>query len=203
MEKIKAYLKSNPSIKKMIHSMIISNYRPRLWVRLLWNPFVHKKGKGAIIRSQVRKDVLPFNQFTVGEKTIIESYSVINNAVGDVTIGKECVVGFGNTIIGPIEIQDDVILAQNVVISALNHLYEDVSKPIAKQGVTVNKITIGNNSWIAANVSIVAGVTIGKHCVIGAGAVVTKSIPDYHIAIGNPARLIKKYNPVTKSWEKI
>ncbi|AZQ65294.1 acyltransferase [Flammeovirga pectinis] len=203
MKRIKAYLQNNPSIKKIIHSMIISNYRPRFWVRLLWNPFVHKIGKGVVIRAQVRRDVLPFNKFEVGNKTIIESYSVINNAVGNVTIGKECVIGFGNTIIGPVEIEDDVILAQNVVISALNHLYEDVSKPIAKQGITVNKIIIGSNSWIAANVSIVAGVTIGKHCVIGAGTVVTKSVPDYHIAIGNPARLIKKYNHTTEKWEKI
>ena len=47
------------------------------------------------------------------------------------------------------------------------------------------------------------GITIGKHCFIGAGCVVTQNIPDYCVTVGNPARIIKRYNPQSQTWEKI
>jgi acetyltransferase-like isoleucine patch superfamily enzyme len=74
--------------------------------------------------------------------------------------------------------------------------------PISKQAVNTKLIEIGDDSWIGANAVITAGSKIGKHCVIGAGAVVTGIIPDYSIAVGNPARIIKKYNTLTHTWEK-
>ncbi|RYE37044.1 MAG: acyltransferase, partial [Sphingobacteriaceae bacterium] len=60
-----------------------------------------------------------------------------------------------------------------------------------------------DDCWIGANVVITAGTTIGKHCVIAAGAVVTKNVPDFCIAAGNPARIIKKYNAEQKAWLKV
>jgi acetyltransferase-like isoleucine patch superfamily enzyme len=74
--------------------------------------------------------------------------------------------------------------------------------PISIQAVNTKIIEIGDNSWIGANAVITAGSKIGKHCVIGAGAVVTGIVPDYSIAVGNPARIVKKYNPQTHAWEK-
>jgi acetyltransferase-like isoleucine patch superfamily enzyme len=94
------------------------------------------------------------------------------------------------------------MLAQNIVLSGLNHGYEDISIPPRLQKVTTKKITIADNVWIGANSVITAGVTIGKHSIIGAGSVVTKDIPDYAVAVGNPARVIKKYSFTTNSWEK-
>jgi len=85
----------------------------------------------------------------------------------------------------------------------LNHGYEDINLPIHKQPVTTSPITVGDESWIGANAVVTAGVSIGKHCVVAAGAVVTKNIPDYSIAVGNPARVIKRYNPDSKQWEKV
>ncbi|OHX64242.1 acyltransferase [Flammeovirga pacifica] len=203
IQTLKNALQDNPVLKKFIHGLIVHQYQPRLWVKLLWNPFVHKVAWSSVIRNGSRKDIFPFNKFEVGNKTIIESFATVNNAVGDVVIGEGCVIGIGDTLIGPVTIEDKVILAQNIVMSGLNHNYEDVSKPIVDQGVSVAPILIKSNSWIGANSTIVAGVTIGKHCIIGGGSVVTKSIPDYHIAIGNPARLVKKYNFETQQWEKI
>lgn len=202
---IKQRLKSNSRIKRFILWMITSerNPRPRFWVRKLLNRFFHVKGKGAVIRHWTRIDVFPWNRFEIGNNTTIEDFVTINNGVGDVKIGHSSRIGMGNTIIGPVHIGNSVILAQNVVASGLNHSYEDISVPIKNQSVTTKLIVIDDETWIGANVTIVAGITIGKHCVIAAGSVVTKSIPDYSVVVGNPARIIKRYNFTTEVWDKI
>ena len=179
------------------------DYRPRFWVRNFANKFFHKKGKAARIRARVRLDVLPFNKFELGDRSVIEDFSTINNGVGEVIIGSDTFVGMSNVIIGPVKLGNNIIMAQNIVVSGLNHIYEDITLPIVKQNVTTAPITIGDDCWIAANVVITAGVTIGKHCVVAGGAVVTKSIPDYCVAAGNPARVIKQYNHQTGTWVRV
>jgi acetyltransferase-like isoleucine patch superfamily enzyme len=198
-------VKGNPGIKKMVHRLLIpkGEARPRFWVKLFVNPFFHKRGKGSNVRNRTRIDVLPFNQFVLGEGSVIESFSTINNGVGDVIIGNNTLIGMGNVLIGPIKVGNDVIFAQNIVASGLNHEYRDVTQPIHKQDVTTTLITVGDECWIAANVVITAGVTIGKHCVIAAGSVVTKDIPPYTVAAGNPAKPIKRYDEVTKEWVRV
>jgi len=197
-------IKSNARLKKFIHWMLIpaNEARPRLWVRIFLNPFYHKKGKNVIIRRWVRMDVVPFNPFSIGNNSVIEDFSTINNGVGEVEIGTNSLIGLGNVIIGPVKVGDNVILAQNIVASGLNHNYTDINQPIHKQGVNVSPITIGDDCWIGANTVITAGVTIGKHSVVAAGAVVTKSIPAYSVAVGNPARVIKRYDETQKEWVK-
>lgn len=197
-------IKSNPRLKKFVHWLLIpsNQARPRLWVRLFLNPFYHKKGKGVIIRRWVRMDVVPFNPFSIGSNSVIEDFSTINNGVGEVQIGANSLVGLGNVIIGPVIIGNNVILAQNIVASGLNHHYTDVHQPIHKQGVGVAPIVIEDDCWIGANAVITAGVTIGKHSVVAAGAVVTKNIPPYSVAVGNPSRVIKRYDEVQKEWIK-
>jgi len=64
-------------------------------------------------------------------------------------------------------------------------------------------IIVEDDCWIGANVVAVAGVTISKHSIVAAGSIVTKNIPPYSVAVGNPARVIKTYNPETKTWEKV
>jgi len=198
-------IKSNPKLKSAaLHLLIPANeHRPRLWVRWLLNPFKHKKGKGSVIRSQTRMDVFPFNNFSLGDGSVIEDFSTINNGVGDVFIGDRTIIGLGNTVIGPVNIGNDVMFAQNIVVSAMNHGYEDISIPPSKQKDIIKLITIEDEVWIGANCVITIGVTIGKHSIVGAGSVVTKDIPPYCIAVGNPARVIKKYNSETAAWEKV
>jgi len=201
---LKDKINRNPKIKKLVHWMLIptGGANPRLWVKLLVNPVLNKRGKGSKI-GHVRMDVLPFNVFSLGAGSTIEDYSTINNGVGDVIIGEHTLIGIGNVIIGPVSIGNNVIFAQNIVVSGLNHEYRDVTMPIHEQKVTVAPIVVEDECWIAANVVITAGVTIGKHSVIAAGAVVTKSIPPYSVAVGNPARVIKKYNFDSKEWEPV
>ncbi len=195
-------IKGNPKLKALVHRMLIpkGEARPRLWVKLFLNRFIHKRGAGATIRSRTRIDVVPFNQFVLGSKSVIEDFSTVNNGVGDVIIGSNTLIGMGNVLIGPISIGNNVIFAQNVVASGLNHEYQDINTPILQQNVTTKQITIGDDCWIAANAVITAGVTIGKHCVIAAGAVVTKDIPPYTVAAGNPAKPIKQYDEELKEW---
>lgn len=199
---LKDKIKSNPRLKKIIHRMLIPSgeARPRLWVKLLLNRFVHKRGRGSTIRFRTRMDVLPFNKFVLGKGSVIEDFCTVNNGVGDVLIGSNTLIGMNNVIIGPVSIGNNVILAQNIVASGLNHEYRDIETPVMLQNVTTAQITIGDDCWIAANSVITAGVTIGKHCVVAAGSVVTKDVPPYTVVAGNPARPLKQYDETMKEW---
>ena len=198
-------IKGNPKLKQLVLKALMpkNQARPRLWVKLFVNPLVHKKGKQARICRHTRIDVVPFNNFVLGSKSTIEDFCTINNGVGDVIIGDRTRVGMNNVIIGPVTIGNDVMLAQNIVMSGLNHGYEDINIIPRKQPVERKKIVIEDEAWICANCVIVAGVTVGKHSVIAAGAVVTKDVPPYSVAVGNPARVIKQYNPQTGIWERV
>lgn len=202
---ITTYIKDNPILKRIsLWAMIPAHeQRPRRWVSWFINPFVHRRSRGAIIRRRTRLDVFPYQKFELGRYSVIEDFATINNGVGAVQVGDESIIGIGNVIIGPVTIGHHVMLAQHVVLSGLNHSYQDVSLPPSKQSVSCKQITINDAVWIGANSVVTAGVTIGKHSVIGAGSVVTRDIPAYSVAVGNPARVIKQYNHQTKSWEKI
>lgn len=201
---IAAKIKSNSKLKRLAHwSILIPNQaRPRLWIKWFVNPFVHKKGKGSVVRRHTRMDVVPWNKFTLGQASTIEDFSAINNGVGDVIIGNRTRIGLSNTIIGPVNIGNDVRLAQNVVLSGLNHNYEEIDSPIHEQGVSTKPIIIEDESWIGANTVILPGVTIGRHSIVAAGSVVTKDIPKYTLVAGNPAKVLKQYNFETQLWEK-
>lgn len=202
--KLSQLIKGNASLKKFVHRLLIpkGKAKPRLWVKWFVNPLVHKKGRGVSIGRTTRMDVLPFQDFNIGKGSTIEDFATVNNGVGAVKIGERTLVGIGNVIIGPVELGDNIITAQNIVMSGLNHNYENVKIPIVDQDVSTSPIVVENDCWIGANVVLTAGVRIGKHTVIAAGAVVTKDIPAYSVAVGNPARVIKKYNLITGKWEK-
>jgi acetyltransferase-like isoleucine patch superfamily enzyme len=148
-------------------------------------------------------DVMPFNHFEIGHHSTIESCTFVNNGMGPVKIGNHSFLGAMNVIIGPITIGDHIMTAQNVVMSGLNHGISDVSIAFRYQPCTTAEIVIGEGCWIGANSVITAGVNIGRYCVIGAGSVVTRNVPDYSIAVGNPAKVIKQYNHQLKQWEKV
>ncbi|MBE9586360.1 acyltransferase [Mucilaginibacter sp. JRF] len=202
---LKDNIKNNPKLKKLVHWMLIptGEARPRLWVKWFVNPFIHKKGKGSKVRRRTRMDVLPFNQFQLGANATIEDFCTINNGVGDVFIGDNSLIGMGNVIIGPVSIGNNVIFAQNIVASGLNHEYRDVNQPIHAQKILVAPIVVEDDCWIAANSVITSGVTIGKHSVIAAGAVVTKNIPPYSVAVGNPAKVIKRFDFEVNDWVRV
>ena len=174
---IKQKIKQNEFLKKIVFYSITSpkNPKPRCWVKWFVNPWIHKKGKGAIIRRRrSRIDVFPWNQFTVGKNSLIEDFTTINNGAGDVIIGDNARIG-----------------------------YEDGNVDSNEQPLVKKTVVIDEDSHIGANCVVVAGVHIGKRCQIGAGSVVTKDIPDYSVAIGNPARVIKRYDINKQKWIRI
>jgi acetyltransferase-like isoleucine patch superfamily enzyme len=137
-------------------------------------------------------DTPPYRRFALGQHSVVESYSCINNAVGDVVIGDHTRIGIHNTIIGPVTIGSHVNLAQGITVTALNHNFDDTTKRIDEQGIATKPVVISDDVWIGANAVILPGVTIGRHVVVAAGAVVTKDVPDNTIVGGVPATIIKK-----------
>ena len=121
--------------------------------------------------------------------------------VGDVVIGRESRTGLGNVIIGPVLIGDNVIIAQGVVLSGLDHNYKECNISISKQGVSTALINIEDDVWIGANSVITKGVKIGKHSIVAACSVVNKDVPPFSIVAGNPAKVIKQYNHSSGEWE--
>ncbi len=197
---------NNPAVlKQLLWKMVFSGRegRPRAWVRIFVNPFIIQRGRNSRIRRTVRLDIVPFQKLRIGGDTLLEDYSTINNRMGPVDIGDHSLVGIGNVLIGPVTVGAHVILAPNVVLSGLNHVYTDVSLPIKEQALDPKEIVIEDNVWIGANSVVTAGVRIGTHVVIAAGSVVTKDIPAYSLAAGNPAQLVKTYNRKTQRWERV
>lgn len=207
LNSLKQIINRNPKRKRFIHSLIINSQGacPRKWIKWFINPILlfKSKGKGAKIRRNVILNISPINYFKLGEYSIIESFSLIDNGVGAVYIGKQTRIGLRTTIIGPVTIGNNVILAQNIVLSGLNHNYTNIQIPIRKQGVTTLPIIIGDETWVGANSIITAGVKIGKHCVIAGGSIVTKDVPDYSIVAGNPANIIKHYDFHKQEWIRV
>ena len=131
-------------------------------------------------------------QLTIGARTRIAPGACIQ---GPVTIGEDCTVQIYSVIVavrgGPITIGNDVHIAPHVMMIAAHHKFVDTDIPIGKQGIEAAPITIEDDVWVAGRVMITAGVRIGRGSVIGAGAVVTKDIPPWSVAVGVPARVIR------------
>jgi len=186
-------LTNHPGLKKFLDYLIMNqrDARPRWYIRLL-APLYQKRGRGSKIYGSVRMDTPPYRRFVLGRRSVIESYSCINNACGDIIIGDNTRIGLHNTVIGPVSIGSNVNIAQGVVITALNHNFSEEGKRIDEQGVSLQPITIADDVWIGANAVILPGVSIGEHSVIAAGAVVSRNIPPHSLAMGVPAKVHKE-----------
>lgn len=147
-----------------------------------------------------------FNEqyISIGENTLIgpgvalsagmvPGQECITNPV--VSIGDRCLIGKGSGIVGhfSITIGDDVWTGHHVYITDQNHGYEDVSRPISQQSQEERSVSIGNGSWLGHGSIVLPGVAIGEHVVIGANSVVTKDVPSFSVAVGVPARVIRRY----------
>ncbi|MCI8790912.1 MAG: acyltransferase [Lachnospiraceae bacterium] len=98
-------------------------------------------------------------------------------------------------------IEDEVLVADKVFISDCMHEYKNINLPAKNQGIRiVKKVIIGEGSWLGENVCV-CGASIGKHCVIGANSVVTTDIPDYSVAVGSPAKVVKQFDFGEGIWK--
>jgi acetyltransferase-like isoleucine patch superfamily enzyme len=123
-----------------------------------------------------------------------------------IVIDDNCVVAFGSIVSAKnrIHLERYVNVAQQVLLMDHNHAYENIEVPILKQGITKGgTIRIGEGSWIGHGAAIVCSrgeLRIGRHCIVAANSVVTRSIPDYSVVFGMPATIIRQYDPESRTW---
>ncbi|HUO35792.1 MAG TPA: acyltransferase [Candidatus Acidoferrum sp.] len=122
-----------------------------------------------------------------------------------IIIDDGCVIGQGGIILGinNIHIERNVIFGPSILVTDHNHTFDDVTIPISQQGAAGGTVRIEEGCWIGFGTAIVASqgdLVIGKNSVIGVNSVVTRSIPPYSVATGNPARVVKQYDVEKKQW---
>lgn len=106
----------------------------------------------------------------------------------DVLIGQDCHITCADSIV----IEDEVLISSGVFITDLSHITSNLDVPVIQQGLTTKPVKIGQGAFIGKDCLIMPGVTLGKHCVVGANAVVTKDVPDFATVAGVPAKVIGK-----------
>lgn len=125
-----------------------------------------------------------------GKQVNIEKGAVFSPKV---SLGDYSGIGIGARIYGSCHIGDHVIMGANVTIISRNHAFARTDIPMRYQGFEAERpVTIGDDVWIGDRVIILPGVHVGNGCILGAGAVVTKDIPDFSVAVGVPARVVKR-----------
>ena len=175
--------------------------------RILYYQFIMANiGYGTLIIKTLKIDNPKL--ISIGSKTYIGNQSwlmgVNSNGHISLKIGDRVQIGHFAHIVAMenVDIENEVLLADKVFISDCTHNYENISKPVLGQSVRLLKhVIIGEGTWLGENVCV-CGASIGKHCVIGANSVVTQDIPDYSVAVGSPAKVIKKYDFKKSEWIK-
>jgi len=167
-----------------------------------------KLGRGSYFMKKLRLDGARYIE--IGHKVTVQKFSwffaaKIDNIEPQIIIGDGCVLGNFNHIaaVHSVILGKNVLTADKVYISDNLHVYENIMVPIMHQGIKFKAtVSIGDGSWIGENVAII-GAKIGKNCIVGANSVVTKDIPDYSVAVGSPAKVVKQYNLQNNKWENI
>lgn len=141
----------------------------------------------------------------IGDGTIIGPHVTLSAGIAPshvlaretaVSIGSRCLIGRGSGIVAheSIEIGDDVFTGHHIYVTDANHGYEDVDAPVGRQFGEAKPVSIGSGSWIGHGAIVLPGARIGEHVVVGAGSVVTGELPDFCVAVGSPARVIRRYD---------
>jgi acetyltransferase-like isoleucine patch superfamily enzyme len=181
-----------------------------IWISLTY-PFA-SKGRNLSFHFTSQVDRQRSVRISLGNSISLRKDAWLSVATEDPTgepvilIDDNCSIGYGSIISAKnlIHLERDVLIGQQVLIVDHNHRYEDTTLPIVKQGITEGgRIRIGQGSWIGHGAAIICSrgqLTIGRNCVIAVNTVVTRSIPDYSLVWGNPATIIRQYDPETRTW---
>lgn len=166
-------------------------------VRLRFCSHIHL-GRGAYLDEGVYLHACP-SGISIGANTLVmhhaelHVYNFRSLPHAGITIGRDCLISEFNVLRGQggITIGDRVYTSPHVQLAAVDHVFNDPTRPFVDQGITARGITVEDDVWIGAGAIITDGVTLGRGCVIAAGAVVTSDIPPHTVAAGIPARVIK------------
>jgi acetyltransferase-like isoleucine patch superfamily enzyme len=122
-----------------------------------------------------------------------------------VTIGDGVLIGRGSGIVGhrSVSIGDGVFTGHHVYVTDANHGYEDVAETIGRQFAPPRPVAVGAGSWLGHGSVVLPGATVGEHVAVGAGSVVTGDLPSYSVAVGNPARVIRRYDTERAEWIRV
>jgi acetyltransferase-like isoleucine patch superfamily enzyme len=184
-------------IKRIISAIIF---------RLLYSKRFKHYGKKTSLISPLNvigyNNIKLYNNVYIGYKCLLAAMPLTGECECLLEIGSGTNIGNFNHIFATkmIKIGNNVLTADKVYISDNSHNYENVSIPIKQQSIKqLNTVEIGDGTWIGENVCIL-GAKIGKNCVIGANSIVTKDIPDYSVAVGSPAKIIKRFCQKDSLW---
>ncbi len=148
-------------------------------------------------KSFIHKTAVLDNSFggeiSIGKNTEILNGVLILTYGGNINIGDNCSINPYSVLYGHggLAIGNNVLIAAHCVIIPANHNFSEIEEPINKQGLTCKGIIIEDDVWLGTGCKILDGVTIGKGSIIGAGSIVTKSIPGNSVFVGNPAKFLK------------
>jgi galactoside O-acetyltransferase len=159
------------------------------------------------VRFQVPRRIFLGKRVFVGQYSYLDGGSSVLRLGDDVHLARFCTLRAGERGIsihdgaginvrtyldgnGEIEIGQNTLLSPGVQVLSANHVFDDPKVPVRFQGGIYGKVTMGEDCWLGTNVVVLPGVTIGRGAVVGAGAVVTKDIPAYGIALGVPAKVV-------------
>jgi len=145
----------------------------------------------------------------IGDRTFIKQHTNINIHPADkkskegmlflgkhVTISQGCIISVFKRIV----LEDEVGMAPYSCILDNTRNPTDMTRPLQEQDIKVGPVHIGEGSWLGYNVCVLPNVTIGKYCIIGALSLVKKDIPPYSVAVGCPAKVVKRYDFDRGKW---
>jgi acetyltransferase-like isoleucine patch superfamily enzyme len=162
-------------------------------------------GKGSVIELPVR--LMGEEYIVIGQRVYIGAGSWLQ-VLGSDHSEPALVVGDGTAIAGncvlsassSIRLGARVLIARNVYISDHAHAFENPESPILSQGITnIGPVEIGDGAWLAQNVVVTPGVRIGRGAVVGANSVVRDDVPDYAVAVGAPARVVRRFGEESRA----
>ena len=192
---------------KMVVKSIVNAIYIRLFKLLLKSKFNSFGNKSAILFPRSIDGIANIcigNNVVIQYKTWLAAVPLTGVSTCELIIGDGSCIGNFNHIYATksIVIGKNVLTADRVYISDNLHSYEDITMPIIKQPIKqIGTVVIGDGSWLGENVCVI-GANIGQNCVIGANSVVTKDIADYSVAVGIPAKIIKRYCLESSVWRK-
>jgi acetyltransferase-like isoleucine patch superfamily enzyme len=184
----------------------------QLGKRVLYRPAVGSLGRGSVV--MLPRWLHNKKHIDIGERCVIGRFAVINAVVeyGGVHYQPMIVIGHDVYIGGYVQLhcmqrltlEQGVVVSEHVYISDIAHGLDPAKGPIMQQELECKgPVHIGAQTFIGYGVSILPGVSLGAHCIVGTRSVVTHSFPAYSMIAGSPAKLIKRYCMETKAWVKV